>query len=141
MSQDTQQEFRVGREDGTKRVMYFIKERLLKNETIDVVSGTAGALAAASAAETLVRLKYVTYVDIKTETNIVEGNRRTKFSIKLKKTNQFQSLYDENEKVRSEKQAQRTNNNNSEQDNSNTKTDSKSNVVNTNKTGRNTNNK
>ena len=57
MSQDTQRELRVGREDGTKRVMYLIKEFLLNSETIEVVSGTAGALPAASAAESLVRLK------------------------------------------------------------------------------------
>jgi hypothetical protein len=134
MSQDTQRELRVGREDGTKRVMYLIKEFLLNAETIEVVSGTAGALSAATAAEALVRLKYVTYVDIRTETNVVEGNRRTKLAIKLKKTNQFKTLYDENEKVKKEKQTERENNNFARDNNrgNNTRTESTTNAENTN---------
>ncbi len=96
MSQDTK-ELRVGATENAKRIMYLAKEFLLNNETIDVVSGTAGAIHATRAAEGLVRLKYVTYSNIKTETNIINDRRRTRLVITLKKTNQFTKLYEENE--------------------------------------------
>lgn len=107
MSQDTK-ELRVRPQEPTKRVMYLIKEFLLYAETVDVVSGTSGASSVASAAEALVRLKYVTYSDIRTETYINEqGGRRTKFLVRLKKAPQFQKLYDENEAVRKQKGLER----------------------------------
>ena len=96
MSQDTK-ELRVGGNENAKRIMYLVKEFLLNNDTIDVVSGTAGAPTVTRASEALIRLKYVTYSDIRTETNIVGGKRRTKLLVKLKKTNLFDKLYEENE--------------------------------------------
>jgi hypothetical protein len=96
MSQDIK-ELRVGASENAKRIMYLAKEFLLNNETIDVVSGTAGAIHATRAAEGLVRLQYVTYANIRTETNIVNERRRTRLVITLKKTNQFDKLYQENE--------------------------------------------
>ena len=107
MSQQDTKELRVGPYEQTKRVMYLIKELLLNNTTIDVVSGTAGAVTVASATEALVRLGYVTYSAIRTETNIINGGRRTKFLVELKKTNNFQKLYDENEAVRKQKEQER----------------------------------
>ena len=95
-AQDTK-ELRVGPSENAKRIMYLAKEFLLNNEQIDVVSGTSGAPVATKAAENLVRLNYVTYEDIRTETNIVEGSRRTKLVIRLKKTSAFNKLYEENE--------------------------------------------
>jgi hypothetical protein len=95
-AQDTK-ELRVGPSENAKRIMYLAKEFLINNEQIDVVSGTAGAPVATKAAENLVRLNYVTYEDIRTETNIIEGARRTKLVIRLKKTSDFNKLYEENE--------------------------------------------
>ena len=60
-------------------------------------SRTAGAPIVTRATEALIRLKYVTYSDIRTETNIAGGKRRTKLLVKLKKTNLFDKLYEENE--------------------------------------------
>jgi len=90
-------ELRVDAKDNSKRVMYLIKEFLLNTEMLDVVSGTSGAPVASRAVEFLVRLKYVTYQNIKTETSISEGRRRTRFIIRVQKTPDFKKLFDENE--------------------------------------------
>jgi hypothetical protein len=106
MSQDTK-ELRVGAEENTKRVMYLAKEFLLNNDVIDVVSGTAGASTVTRACEALVRLNYISYVDIRTETNVVNDRRRTRLVVRIKKTNQFKKLYEENEANRKQKEAER----------------------------------
>jgi hypothetical protein len=97
MSSQDIKEVRVGPRDNTKRIMYITKEFLLNNDSVDIVSGTGGANTLASAVEGLVRLKYVTYSDIRTETNVVEGVRRTRLVIKVNKTQLFNKLYEENE--------------------------------------------
>jgi len=106
MSQDIK-ELRVGPGETTKRIMYLAKEFLLNNESIDVVAGTASASSVARSCEALVRLNYVSYVDIRTETNIVNEKRKTRLLIRLKKTNQFAKLYEENEANRKRKEAER----------------------------------
>jgi hypothetical protein len=103
-------ELRVGGNDNAKRVMYLAKEFLLNRDTIDLVSGTQGAPTVMKAAEALVRLKYVTYSDIRTETKVDEEKRRTKLTVSIAKTNQFAKLYEENEankkKFQEERQTQ-----------------------------------
>jgi len=89
-------ELQVQVNEDSKRVMYLAKEFLLNEETIDIVSGTAAAPNVARAAETLVKLKYVTYVSVNTDTSIVDNKRRTRFVVRVKKTNEFKKLYDEN---------------------------------------------
>ena len=84
MSVDTK-ELRVGADENAKRVMYLAKEFLLNNETLDVVGGTSAAIVITRACESLVRLNYVTYADIKTETAIFHDKRQTRIVIKLKK--------------------------------------------------------
>lgn len=114
MSQDIK-ELRVGYQETVKRAMYFAKELLLNNNVIDVVCGTNGAPISAKACEGLVRLKYATYSDIRTETNIIEGFRKIKLVIRLTKTPQFQTLYEENEENRKKRQAEREANTTSNQ--------------------------
>jgi len=105
---DNTKELSVRLSDDAKRVMYLAKEFLLNNDHVDVVSGTPSAVVATRAAETLVRLNYVTYEDIKTETIIVKGRRRTRLVLRLRKTENFKSLYDEN--VANRKKLQEANN-------------------------------
>jgi len=100
-------ELRVGQFENAKRAMYLAKELLLNNESIDVTSGTNGAPVVSRACETLVRLKYVTITDIRTETNVVDGSRRMNFVMQLTKTTDFLKLYDENETFRKQKQEER----------------------------------
>lgn len=100
-------ELRVRGNDNTKRTMYLIKEFLLNNDSVNVVGGVAGSPIVTKATEALVRLKYVTYGDIKTETHIIEGRRITRIVVTLKKTNDFQRLYEENEQARKKFQAEK----------------------------------
>jgi hypothetical protein len=107
--QDTK-EVRVGPRDLTKRIMYLTKEFLLNNDSVDVVSGTGGANTLARAVEGLVRLNYVTYSNIRTETNIVNDRRRTRLVVTVKKSNQFQKLYEENEAKKKQYQEEKAKN-------------------------------
>ena len=98
---------RVDQYDNNKKAMYLAKELLLSNEKINVIGGTNSAGTAARAAETLVRLGYVTYENVRTET-LIEGNkRRTRFVITIKKSANFAKLYKENVEVRKQKEAER----------------------------------
>lgn len=100
-------EFLVNFEDNAKRIMYLVKEILLTHDSVDIIASTASAHNASRAAETLHRLNYVTYENIRTDTSIVDDRRRTKLIIRIKKTSQFQSLYDENEAKRKQYQEER----------------------------------
>ena len=93
-------ELRVNPSENSKRVMYLIKEFLLKNDHVDLVSGTGGSPVAVRAAESLVRLGYVTYEGIKTDTTIANNRRKTKLIVQLRRTPDFTALYDENEEIR-----------------------------------------
>lgn len=89
-------ELRINAQEGAKRSMYFAKELLNSSETIDIVSGTYGAPVATRTAETLIRLGYVKYTSIRTETNVVNGARKTRLVLTVTKTANFQKLYEEN---------------------------------------------
>ena len=69
-------EIRVNVTDNTKRVMYLIKEFLLNNDYVNLISGTGGAPISVRAAESLVRLGYVHYELIKTDTVLNQKERR-----------------------------------------------------------------
>jgi hypothetical protein len=107
MSDQDHKELRVAAGEDHKRIMYIVKEMLLNRETIDLVAGTAGAPTAIRAAETLARLHYITYADIRTETLIVNDRRRTRVLVTVKKTEQFKQLYEENEANRKKLQEQK----------------------------------
>ena len=101
---EEKKELRVNPNENSKRVMYLIKEFLLNNDFVDLVSGTGGSPVSVRAAESLVRLGYVNYGGIKTDTTLSNNRRRTKLIIKLSKTPEFKSLYDENEEIRKKTQ-------------------------------------
>jgi hypothetical protein len=100
-------EFRVSGDENTKRLMYLVKEFLLNRDVIDLVSGTQGAPVTSKVSDALVRLGYVTYVDIRTETYIFEERRKTKLVVRLAKAPEFNKLYEENEAKRKQFQDQR----------------------------------
>ena len=93
--------------DSHKRIMFLAKEQLTNNEKLSLIASTGSAPATTIAAENLVRLGYVTFENIQTDTEIQEGRRKIRLIITLKKTANFQKLFDENEKLREEKKAER----------------------------------
>ena len=94
-------ELRVNPSENSKRVMYLIKEFLLKNDYVNLISGTGGAPVSVRAAESLVRLGYVNYEVVKTDTVLnLQERRKTKLLVKLRKTPEFKTLYDENQEIR-----------------------------------------
>ena len=106
MSSDIK-ELRVGEYDHPKKIMYLTKELLLTSEQINLVASTSSAATASRAAETLVRLGYVTYGNIQTVTDVKNERRSTKLIITMKKTSNFDKLYKENEEVRKQKEAEK----------------------------------
>ncbi len=97
MSSGEIKEFRVESGENAKRIMYLAKEFLMNNDKIEVASNTNTAVVASRAAESLVRLNYATYENIRTETTVANDRRRTRLVITLKKTSEFNKLYEENE--------------------------------------------
>ena len=93
-------EFIINPMDNFKRAMYHVKELLKDKNELTILSGVEGAFVASIVCENLVRLNYVTYANISTSTKVVEGKRRINLVVVLKKTKEFQKLYDENEAKR-----------------------------------------
>ena len=107
MSGDSAKELRVTSFDSLKKVMYFAKQLLVPSETLSIIAGTNSAGTASGAAEALKRLGYITYDDIRTETIIEQGSRRTRFIILVHKTPKFDQLYKEHEEKRKKMEEER----------------------------------
>ena len=101
-------EYKVDQFDNTKKVMYLVKELLISSDRINIVAGTTSSHVGTRAAETLVRLGYVTFENIQTLTEVRNDRRNIKLIITLKKTGDFDRLYKENEEVRKKKQAEKS---------------------------------
>ena len=97
-------ELRITKLETAKRAMYLIKEFLLNNDYVDINTGTLGSPAAVRASESLVRLGYCFFEKVKTDTTLLNNRRRTKLIIRLRKTQNFKALYDENEEIRKKTQ-------------------------------------
>ena len=89
-----------------RKVMHLAKELLLKNEKLNLVSGTITSPIASRASESLVRFGYVTIENIQTLTE-VKNDRNIKLIITLKKTSDFQKIYDENKEEIKKKEQER----------------------------------
>ena len=106
-TQDAIKEIRVIGTQDAKQVMYLTKEFLLNNNIVDIASGTQGAPVATRAADTLVRLNFVSYDSVRTETTVINDRRRTRLVIRLRKGKDFQKLYSENEEKRKKNEEER----------------------------------
>ena len=102
--EEERKEIRITKTETAKRAMYLIKEFLLNNDYVDINTGTLGSPAAVRASESLVRLGYCFFEKVKTDTTLLNNRRRTKLIIRLRKTENFQALYDENEEIRKKTQ-------------------------------------
>ena len=99
-------DLRVGQYDNAKKIMYLAKEMLLSSEKINLSASTNSSPIASRAAETLQRLGYITYENIRTETYVDRG-KRIRFVITIKKTSNFEKLYKENEEFKKKKDEER----------------------------------
>ena len=97
-------ELRITKSETAKRAMYLIKVFLLNNDYVDINTGPIESPAAVRASESLVRLGYCVFEKVKTDTTLLNNRRRTKLIIRLRKTENFQALYDENEEIRKKTQ-------------------------------------
>jgi len=93
-------DLRVSSYESPRKIMFLIKEFLLKNNKIVVFGTSNSAENCAKACQTLVRFGYVTYSDIKTSTEIENNRRLTYIKITLTKTKDFEKLYKENEEAK-----------------------------------------
>ena len=100
-------DLRVTQFDNPKKTMYFAKELLLTRDKINITGTTNSATIVARTAEGLVRFGYVTYENVKTETIIENNRKRIRFLITIKKTPEFEKLYNENAELRKKKDEER----------------------------------
>ena len=83
-----------------KWYMYVIKQALKNRENVDVRAGPLGAAQAIRCVEALKRLGYITYSKYYTTSDITDGRIKKYIVVKVKKTKDFQKLFDEREAER-----------------------------------------
>ena len=83
-----------------KWYMYVIKQVLKNRENVDVRAGPLGAAQAIICVEALKRLGYITYSKYYTTSDITDGRIKKYIIVKVKKTKDFQKLFDEREAER-----------------------------------------
>ena len=83
-----------------KWYMYVVKQVLRTRETVDIRARPLGAAQVVRVAEALKRLGYITYVKYWTTTTVIDGRLQRYIIVTVKKTKDFQKLYDEREAER-----------------------------------------
>ena len=83
-----------------KWYMYVVKQVLKARETVDIRARPSGAAQVVRVAEALKRLGYITYVKYQTTTVVNEGRLQRYIVVTVKKTREFDKLFDEREKER-----------------------------------------
>ena len=83
-----------------KWYMYVVKQVLRTRETVDIRARPLGAAQVVRVAEALKRLGYITYVKYYTTTVVTDGRLQRYIIVTVKKTKDFQKLYDEREAER-----------------------------------------
>ena len=80
--------------------MYFIKLVLKTKENIDIRARPFGAAKTIRIVEALKRLGYISYEKYYTTTLVIDGKLQRYFVVNVKKTKDFQKLFDEREAER-----------------------------------------
>ena len=83
-----------------KWYMYVVKQVLKTKEKIDVRARPSGAAQVVRVVEALKRLGYITYVKYETTTVIEDGKLRRFIVVTVKKTKDFEKLFNEREAER-----------------------------------------
>jgi hypothetical protein len=91
-----EEEFIVNPQDNIKKSMFHIKEKLKEIETINIISGINASNLVIRICDSLVRLNYVTYDYVSTFTKVINNKRQINLKVILKKTTDFDRLYEIN---------------------------------------------
>ena len=83
-----------------KWYMYIVKEALKTKQTVNIRARPIGAAQVVRVSEALKRLGYITYQKYYTTTEVVENRIQRYLVVTVKKTNEFQKLYDKREEER-----------------------------------------
>ena len=83
-----------------KWYMYVVKQALKSRETVDIKARPLGAAQVVRVAEALKRLGYITYDKYFTNTVIENGRLQRFITVTVRKTKDFQKLYDAREEER-----------------------------------------
>ena len=83
--------------------MYVVKRVLKEKATVDIKARPSAAAQVVRVAEALKRLGYVTYVKYYTTTVVVENTLQRFIVVNVKKTAEFDKLYDAREEERTKK--------------------------------------
>ena len=86
-----------------KWYMYVAKQVLKHKEKIDIRARPMAAAQVVRVSEALRRLGYITYVSYKTTTTLVEGRLQRFLVVTVKKTKEFDKLYEEAEAARTKR--------------------------------------
>ncbi len=83
-----------------KWYMYVVKQALKSRETVDIKARPLGAAQVVRVAEALKRLGYITYDKYFTNTVVENGRLQRFITVTVRKTKDFQKLYDAREEER-----------------------------------------
>ncbi len=83
-----------------KWYMYIVKQALQKRQTVDIRARPLGAAQVVRVAEALKRLGYITYQKYYTITQVNEGRLQRYIVVTVKKTKDFDKLYEQREEER-----------------------------------------
>jgi hypothetical protein len=80
--------------------MYILKQALKSRDKVDIKARPLGAVQVVRVAEALKRLGYITYEKYFTNTVVTDGRLQRFITVTVKKTENFQKLYDAREEER-----------------------------------------
>ena len=100
-------EFQVDSRNFFPKTLQQVKEFLNGNKKGKIVANTPSANQATGVAETLKRLGFIEFDDIKTVTNVVNNTRQVQLIITVHTTPDFDKLFKESEDERKKKEEER----------------------------------
>ena len=100
-------EFKVDSYTFFPKTLFQLKEFLKENKQAKIIATSYNASKASHLAETLKRLGYIEFDNVKTDTVIDDGNRHVRLIITVHVSSNFDKLYKEHEEERKKKEDER----------------------------------
>lgn len=95
-------EFYVHNDSSFKKAMYLVKTALKEKGDLTLVTSVYNSLNLIRLSENLERLNYIKISSVETKTIVINGRRKVNLNVVVKKTSDFNTLYEENEKKRNQ---------------------------------------